>query len=122
MKRLPLIGVLLALYSCDFNPRTEKLVHAARQFTKLYATRELHASAAGDDCLILLIRADARLGDASVESIHYGTGDTAGYSGGVQQFLENHGFRAVVYTDPDRGRWTYGSITSDEAQSLRPCR
>jgi hypothetical protein len=118
MKRFPVIGVLLALYACEFNPRAEKLVEAARQFTELHAKEDFHGFAAGDDCRVLLVRAEARLGDAAVESIYYGTGD----SGGVQQFLEDHGFRAVVYTDPDRGRWTYGSITTEEAQSLRPCR
>ncbi len=122
MKRFPVIGVLLALYACEFNPRTERLVHAARQFTALYAKHDVHAAAAGDDCLVLLIRAETRLGDAAVESIYYGTGEIAGYSGGVRQFLEDHGFRAVVYTDSDRGLWTYGSVTSDEARSLRPCR
>lgn len=122
MKRFSAISVLLVLCTCELNPRTEPLVDAARRFSALYAKHDVHAAAAGDDCLVLLIRAETRLGDASVESIYYGTGEIAGYGGGVRQFLEDHGFRAVVYRDSEHGLWTYGSVTSDEARSLRPCR
>ena len=122
MKRLPVAGVLLALLACDFDPRADRSVHAALECTELYAEHDLRASAAGDDCLVLLMQAETRLSDATVESIQYGTGDVAGYDGGVQQFLEDRRFRAVVYEDADGGLWTFGSITDDEAHSLKACR
>ena len=121
MKRLPVAGVLFALLACDFDPRADRLAHAARECTELYAAHDLRASAAGDDCLVLLVHAETRLSDTAVESIHYGTGDGAGYAGGLRQVLEDRGVRAVVYEDADRGLWTFGSITDDEAHSLKPC-
>ena len=122
MKPIPILGVLLALCACDFNPKADRSAEAARQLTELYEARELRANAAGDDCLVLLILAEGRLDDAAVESIHYGTGGGAGYDGGVRQFLEDRGFRAVVYRDANRGEWLYGATTRAEAQSLNTCR
>ena len=122
MRHLHACSLLLLLSACQFNPKAEAPVKAAREFNELFATQRLHANAAGDDCLVLLVGTNAHLDDTAVESLHYGAGNPPAYKGGVRQFTEDRGFRAVVYRDTDRALWTYGAITRDEAQVIRTCR
>lgn len=122
MKRLPVLGILLVFCTCELDPRTKIAIAAAGAFTKQYAKQRLIAAAAGQDCLVLLIRANDPLDDTTVEAIHYGTGDYKAYDGGAQQFAEDRKFRAVAYRDTNGGLWTYGAITRAEAQSIPICR
>lgn len=122
MKRLFVLSVLTALSACGFNPDAEMPVAAARTLTRQYAKQKLDADAAGTDCLILLVRTKKVVDHATIEAIHYGTGDYIAYDGGVQQYAEDRKFRAVVYRDSAGGLWTYGATTRDEAKSMPVCR
>ena len=122
MNRLPALGILIFLSACEVRPAAEGTVTAAYTLGQHYATQRLQIHAAGDDCLILLIRTKTALDNATVESIHYGTGEHNAYDGGIRQFAEDRGFRAVAYKDADGGLWTYGAITRDEAKSMPICR
>ena len=122
MKRLPVFGVLIALLGCDLNPGAKGSVAAAQIATRQYAEQYLRADAAGDDCRILLIQTKKGFDNALVESIHYGIGEHDTFHGGIQQFAEAKGFRAVVYRDAAGDLWTYGSITLEEARTMRRCR
>jgi hypothetical protein len=122
MNRFPALGLLTMLAACNFNPAAKVSIDAANRLAEQCSKEKLEARAAGDDCLVVLLRADLPLDDTTVESIHYGTGDLTTYPGGVQQFLEDAKFRAAVYEDADGQLWTYGSITKDEARSLPACR
>ena len=121
MIRSTAIGLLLMFTACDFDPAERAPIEAARQLEEKYAAKALRVSAAGDDCLVLLVRSNTAFDDATVESIQYGTNEFTAYAGGVQQFLEDHRFRAAVYIDTNRSLWTWGSVTRKEAQSLSPC-
>ena len=119
MTRLLAFTLVLALANCMSDPATQTHVHAADVLTKRSADH-FKAYAAGDDCMVLLIRADTALDDPAVETMHYGAGDAA--DGGLRRFAENHQFRAVAYEDAAERLWTYGSITRMEAQSMAACR
>jgi hypothetical protein len=122
MKRLPVFGFLIALLACDLNPGAKIPVAAAQIATRQYAQQHLRADAAGDDCGVLLIQTKNVFDNALVESIHYGIGEYDAFNGGMQQFAETKGFRAVVYRDATGDLWTYGSITLDEARTMPSCR
>lgn len=119
MKRL--LAVLLALAACNYDPVAQVSVDAAETITRDYEPRSLKAYAAGSDCLVLLVRASTRLNDTAVETLHYGNGESLLHPGGLQQFAAAKKFRAVAYRDSDGNLWTYGSITRQEAQSMRTC-
>jgi len=121
MKRL-VLGVLITLTTCHYDPDARIAVEAAKTITRDYASQQLKAYAAGADCLVLLIRTKRSFDDAAVETLHYGTGESTTYPGGLQQFAEDRKFRAVAYKDADGGLWTYGSITREEAHSMPVCR
>jgi hypothetical protein len=122
MKLLPVFGVFVALLGCDLNPGAKIPVAAAQTATQQYAKQNLRADAAGDDCRILLIQTKKGFDNALVESIHYGIGEYDAHYGGMQQFAEAKGFRAVVYRDTAGDLWTYGSVTLDEARTMHTCR
>lgn len=122
MKRLPLHGILIALMACNLNPGAKGSVAAAHAVPRHYANQGLRADAAGDDCTVLLIRTKTGFDNAMVESIHYGIGEAGAYPGGIQQYAEAKGFRAVVYRDAAGDLWTYGSTTLDEARTMPTCR
>lgn len=120
MKRLP--AALLILAACTYDPAAQVSIDAANTITRDYAPQNLKAYAAGTDCLVLLIRAGTPLNDTAVETLHYGNGESVLHPGGLQQFAEEKKFRAVAYRDSEGALWTYGSITRQEAQTVRPCR
>ena len=116
MSRFAAFGLLIAL-ACDFHPPVPSNLEAVRDVQQRYSVR-----AAGEDCLVLVIRTDSALDDRTVESIQYGTSDLTAYPGGVQQFVADKRLRAVVYEDANDGLWPYGSITREEARSIQACR
>jgi len=116
MRRL----MLLLLFACNVPHADKATIAAADMLTRDYETKELDARVAGTDCKVLLIEAEMRLDQTTVEKIHYGTDEYAA-NGGVEQFAHPR-FRAVVYRDPSGVVRTYGSITLDEAQSMPRCR
>ncbi|HEX6099182.1 MAG TPA: hypothetical protein VF432_22910 [Thermoanaerobaculia bacterium] len=122
MKHLSALALLAALAACDFNPDAKAPIESARMLTRNYTLHELTAYAAGTDCRVLLVRTRTALDDATVETLHYGDGESATYPGGLQQYAEERKFRAVAYRDQDGGLWTYGSITRQEAQTMPVCR
>lgn len=123
-----MLGILLLAAlaaACDGGTNNSHVI-AANAFTKQYSQSRLarwqvRASAAGDDCTILLVQTSIILEDSLVEALHYGTGAYAVYKGGVQQFYREGAFRAVAYRDSTGRVWTYGATTAAEAQSLKPC-
>ena len=121
MKRFIRAGLVLALVACNVRPAANESVAAADLFTKEHAARKLRASAAGEDCKVLLIRIDGALDRELVDSLHYGTGEYDAF-GGVEQFAQDRDFRAVVYRDSEGELRTYGATTRDEARSLPHCR
>jgi hypothetical protein len=120
MKRLAL-GFFIMLAAC-YNPDSNVTIDAANALTRNAAKQRLKAYAAGNDCQILLVRAKTTIDDAGVETLHYGTGESPVYPGGLQQFAEERKFRAVVYKDSESSLWTYGSTTREEAQTMPVCR
>ncbi|MDP9190198.1 MAG: hypothetical protein M3P06_00660 [Acidobacteriota bacterium] len=122
MRQLPVLGIFIMLLACDLNPAAKAPIAAAHAVTRQFAKQRLRAEAAGEDCMVLLIRTKTGFDDALVESIHYGVDEYDAYRGGIQHFAETKGFRAVVYRDASDGLWTYGSIALDEAKALPTCR
>ncbi|HEV8434128.1 MAG TPA: hypothetical protein VGR95_12000 [Thermoanaerobaculia bacterium] len=132
--RLTTIAVLtLTILHCSdgrrIPPRDAVKEHmsAARMVTKDCAASRLaswnvHASAAGRDCGILLIETPMILEDSIIEAMHYGTGAYDLYRGGVNQFSRDRTFRGVAYKDGSGQLWFYGNLSRAEAESLRPCR
>jgi hypothetical protein len=101
-------------------------VKAADAFTARYARSRLsawniRASAAGDDCSILLVETPIIMEDSMVESMHYGAGAYDVNEGGVQQFSRDRTFRGVAYKDGSGRLWTYGALTQSEAEALKQC-
>lgn len=121
MQWLARSALVLTLLACNA-PHAEKDAAAgATAFTRQHAKHKLHASVAGSDCRVLVIRTETPLNDTLVESIQYGTGDYEAF-GGADQFAHDRGFRAVVYRDAIGALWTYGATTRDEARSMPECR
>jgi hypothetical protein len=132
--RLTTIAVLaLTILHCGDEPRLRKQaaaqehIMAARTVTSDCAASRLagwniRASAAGNDCGILLIETPMILEDAIIEAIHYGTGVYDLYRGGVNQFSRAKAYRGVVYKDGSGQLWFFGNVSRIEAESLRPCR
>ncbi len=116
MRRL----LLLLLFACNAPRAEQETIAAANVLTRDYAKQALEASVAGTDCKVLIIEARMPLDAATVESIHYGTGEY-GAHGGVEQFADRR-FRAVVYRDQSGIVRTYGSTSLDEARSMPRCR
>ena len=132
--RLTTIAVLaLAILHCGDAPRlrnreaVQQHMTAARTVTSHCAASRLagwhvRASAAGNDCGVLLIETPKILEDAIIEAIHYGTGVYDLYDGGVNQFSRARAFRGVVYKDGSGQLWFFGNVSRSEAETLRPCR
>ena len=114
-------ALLLALLTCNAPPAERDAGHDATAFTRQHAKHKLHASVAGSDCRVLVIRMETAFSNDLVESIQYGTGGYGAF-GGAEQFAHERGFRAVVYRDSTGALRTYGAITRDEAQSMPNCR
>ena len=120
-------GLILLTLACESNrpmsspaPRDrDARITAADMFTQRYSTSRLskwnvRASAAGNDCSVLLVDTSVVLEDSIVEAIHYGTGAYEVYRGGVRDFYRERSFRGVAYRDPTNRVWTYGSASDSE--------
>ena len=120
------IALVLA---CEWNPKpspSQLRVAAARRITQRYAYSRLgswnvHASAAGRDCEVLLVDTSVVLEDWMVEALHYGGGVYDVDGGGVEHVCRARAFRGVAYKDSVARIWTYGDVTPDEARRLRRC-
>lgn len=122
--RITLI-TLLALGACGDNPR-EAHINAASHFTRHYSQSRLgrwnvRASAAGADCSVLLVEASIVMDDFMVDAMHHGTGAYDVYTGGVQQFANERGFRSVAYRDPRHRVWSFGSPVVRDSNPIAPC-
>ena len=129
MTRSRLLLSVALLVACESNPkpsRTDVRVAAARVFTQQYAHSRLagwnvHATAAGRDCDILLVDTSVIMEDSMVEALHYGGGSySVAGNGGVEHFCRERAFRGVAYKDPTARVWTYG-VSADEVQKLKRC-
>ncbi|HEY0372210.1 MAG TPA: hypothetical protein VGD79_09430 [Thermoanaerobaculia bacterium] len=101
-------------------------IAAASFFTERYAHSrfakwDIRATAAGDDCGLLLVHTTQVMDDTLVEALHYGAGNYAIVDGGVQTFMRKRGFRGVVYVDVLERSWTFGVVSEAEAPRLKPC-
>jgi hypothetical protein len=130
--------IILALAGCEsptpVSPRTPLVVkntipyvEAARRLTQRYtespmAGWNVKADAAGRNCDVLFIETAVVLETSMVDAIHYGVAAYDFLPGGVKQFGRKNAFRGVAYKDASGFIWTYGDITTADAQSLRPCR
>ena len=120
------ILLLLTLAACESQPDDIRVTSAAT-FTARYAKSrfadwKVRANAAGGDCDVLLIRTAILIDDRMVEALHYGGGPYDVYDGGVQHFYRERKFRGVAYRDPSGAVWTYGAVTKEDAETLKPCR
>ncbi len=117
---------LFAAFCAPQRPRDVRIASASTLTDRCVASRlskwNLHASAAGADCDVLLVETPVVLDDSLVEAIHYGSGVYAVIDGGVRRFGREHAFRAVAYRDVTGRIWTYGPLTQGETESLQPCR
>lgn len=122
-------AILLLLFvvaACESQPNDIRITHA-NAFTARYAKSRfsgwnVRATAAGHDCGVLLIRTSVLIDKRMVEALHYGGGPYDIHRGGVHDFYRERRFRGVAYQDPSGAAWTYGAVTKDEAETLKPCR
>jgi hypothetical protein len=123
MHRILGIALSLALFACDSNPENRLYVIASEELTMRYTRTpvEIRATAAGGDCLVLLVQSKTPLNDNTVEALHYGSPDYKGYPGGVRQFAIDHEFRGVAYRDAHGTLWTFGSTSEKEAREVHQC-
>jgi hypothetical protein len=102
-------------------------IESASIFTDQYGASQLpawqlHASAAGGNCDVLLVESKVVLETPFVDALHYGTGSEDVHKGGVQTFYRRASFRGVVYKDSTNRTWSFGNVSEDESQHLEPCR
>jgi len=129
MTRFRLLLLIALLIACRSNPKpspNDLRVDAARSFTQRYAHSRVagwnvRASAAGRDCDVLLVDTSVIMDDSMVEALYYGGGSYSVIDGGVEHFCGAHSFRGVAYRDWTARVWTYGGVTTDEAQTLKRC-
>jgi hypothetical protein len=134
-RTIAMLAFLASAVACESKPQSAPppsspphSVHvtAADRFTRNYAQSKLarwhvEASAAGDDCGVLLVQTAIVMDDSMVEALHYGAGAYRVDDRGVYQFYREHSFRGVAYKDPSRKVWTYGDVTPQELEALTPC-
>jgi hypothetical protein len=118
----------IVVASCDARPSPagESRINSARWLTQRYSQSRLarwnvRAGAAGKDCTVLLIKTSMILDDSLVEAMHYGSGPYDIYPGGVNRFYRDRTFLGVAYEDRSRRIWTYGEITSANAEKVARC-
>lgn len=121
-----MIAALLAAISCKPEAHHDARIAAASVFTQNYAHSRfakwnVHAVAAGRDCGVLLVETSIIMEDSMVEALHYGGGSYGVIEGGVQRFSRERGFRGVAYKDSSARVWTYGKVSPEESETLRPC-
>ncbi|HEX2833110.1 MAG TPA: hypothetical protein VHW00_08850 [Thermoanaerobaculia bacterium] len=124
VSRIVATALWAVLLACNSKSATNPHVLASMEFTTLYKNRmpwKVEGVAAGTDCAVLLVRAESTLTDNNVEAIQYGAPEYGSYEGGIRQFAETHGFRAVAYRDARNTIWTFGATTQKEARALSPC-
>jgi hypothetical protein len=120
---------MLAAAACtpkSTQPRNNARVRDASVFTEHYSKSRLaqwnvRARAAGADCAVLFVETAIILEDSMIEAMHYGAGAYDIYDGGVQRFSRERAFRGVAYKDKSGRVWTYGAVTTAEAERLAPC-
>jgi hypothetical protein len=132
MTRTSVFALLfLVATACADHPRSstgDDHTAAAEAFTRHYARSRLgkwniRAHAAGADCDVLFVETPMLLEDSLIEALHYGTGAYAVYEGhGVQHFCLERAFRGAAYKDRSGHIWTFGKVTTSEAETLRICR
>lgn len=134
LRAATLLALIAAAASCESrrpmppppSPHADRIT-AASVFTRNYSQSKLarwnvRAEAAGRDCAVLFVRTAVVMDDSMVEALHYGAGAYRVAGCGVAQFSREHSFRGVAYRDPSEKVWTYGNVTGEESQTLRPCR
>lgn len=107
--------------------RPAHYVAAAQELGALYSNSplrewKLRVNAAGADCDMLFIHVSIIMEDAMIEALHYGAGAYDIYEGGPRQFVDDRAFRGVAYQDATQRIWTFGNVTSAEAQQTKFCR
>lgn len=121
------LAAVLLVSGCREDRPNGARIAAARMLTQLYrrpvaASWRVRATAAGKDCSVLFVQTPLVLEDSLVEALQYGAGPGDVYRGGAQQFSQERTFRGVAYRDGTGHVWAYGSVTTDEAERLLPCR
>jgi hypothetical protein len=116
---------LLSFVACHAGGGDRRIT-AATALTQQYAQSHfekwhIRASAAGNDCGVLLVETSIVLDEAMVDAMHAGTGPYAVKGRGLQHFSRDSAFRAVVYRDPTGRVWPYGDLGADDARSVSPC-
>ena len=133
---LPAIGIAsVLLLHCNASPTVPPkpsisraaYIESANTFTDQYGPStlpawQLHATAAGANCDVLVVESEAVLETPFVDALHYGSGTEALHKGGVQTFYRRASFRGVVYKDSTNRSWAFGNVSEDEVQRLQPCR
>lgn len=127
--------LLMAVITCESNrmktPRkptaADGRIAAANAFTRRYAQSRfsgwnIRADAAGADCDVLLVNTSVVLEESMIEAMHYGAGTYDIYDGGVQHFCREQTFRGVAYKDGSARVWTYGAVSTAEAEGMTACR
>jgi hypothetical protein len=106
-----LVTLLLLIFACHHQTATEQSrVAAANVLTERFARSRIAdwgviATAAGQDCAVLVLHVDSMLWDDRVEAVWYGAGWYEVTPGGLQQFARENGFRQVVYDDTIGQSW-----------------
>lgn len=122
----------LVLFACACKPGLfaerphDPRIAAAAFLTDRYAHSrfakwDIRAHAAGQDCSVLLVETSQILDDSLVEALHYGAGVYEIVDGGIPGFLQQQGFRGVVYVDGTERRWAFGVVEEEEVPEIEPC-
>lgn len=128
---IPVLALTLTLIACDnrlqLPAATVQRSNAAKVFTELYSKSRLaqwnvQAAPGGTQCDVLFIRTSILLDETRIEAMHYGAGAYDVVEGGVRHFYPERTFRGVVYKDSGGRTWNYGDVTTEEAETLTPCR
>jgi len=102
-------------------------IQAADQLTEAYAHSRfadwhIYATAAKEDCSVLLIHVtNLTLEDSLVEGLYYGAGAYGVTPGGLNRYYQDQGFRGLVFNDGSDKMWTYGNVTESEMRKAVIC-
>ena len=122
-RQIILVLGFLSVLACQ---RPDTHVSTASMLTQRYSRSKfekwnVHASAAGRDCRVLLVETSIILDDSMVEAMHYGAGAYAVDGRGMQHFSREGSFHGVVYRDQTDRVWTYGDLRQEEPRSITTC-
>jgi len=81
----------------------------------------VRARTAGPECTVLHLHLAIPADDATIESLHYGSGPYDVVPGGINRYFRDNAFLGVAYEDQNERIWTYGGISRKDFRSMDRC-